>query len=118
MAKTMGMTKRMSPKAAVAVTAVAEYVMNDIFDLILAMLEREKKAQITPRHVKNAIFIDKDMDQMFKDTQFCGAGVVTPPWRNIVKPRGVTKPAKEVTKIATKRKSAAPKKKVPAKAAK
>eukprot|EP01059_Diplonema_ambulator_P032919 TRINITY_DN6675_c0_g1_i4.p1 TRINITY_DN6675_c0_g1~~TRINITY_DN6675_c0_g1_i4.p1 ORF type:complete len:179 (+),score=38.53 TRINITY_DN6675_c0_g1_i4:40-537(+) len=119
MAKTMGMTKRMSPKAAVAVTAAAECVMNDIFGLILATLEKEKKAQIAPRHVKDAIGNDNDLEQMFKDTQFCGAGVVTPPLQNIVKkggkqPRGVKKPAKKVTKIATKRKSAVPKKKVPA----
>ena len=64
------------------VAAVLEYLTAEIIEIAAGHLSAEnagrdkKKTRITPRHIMLAIKSDPELNEFFRNANFCGAGVV------------------------------------------
>ena len=120
----MSSVHRKTCVAAVYITAVCEYLVVEILELAGNTAKNQKRARITPRHIKLAIYHDKELHDFYKDTIFAGgvlphidAKVLEKKGKKNVASGGVNKtPPKEASKKTSPKKNqpkTAPKKNQP-----
>jgi histone H3/H4 len=68
----MSSVHRKTGVAAVYITAVCEYLATEILELAGNIARDQKRVRITPRHIKLAIYHDKELHDFYKDTIFAG----------------------------------------------
>lgn len=69
-------TKRVSPASSVYLTAVAEYLVAEVFELAGNAAKDAKRVRILPRHIQLAIRNDEELNQLFGNVTIAQAGVV------------------------------------------
>jgi len=68
----MSSVHRKTGVAAVYITAVCEYLAVEVLELAGNTAKDQKRVRITPRHIKLAIYHDKELHDFYKDTIFAG----------------------------------------------
>lgn len=67
----MNISARVSISAAIAMTAMVNYLTADLLDLCVHVAGLEKKTRITPDHILEAIRSDHEMSTLFKSKWIC-----------------------------------------------